>query len=295
MPNIHPTAVVDTKAKVGKGALIEPYVVIGPHVIIGERTVVKSHSYITGHVTIGPDCVIWPGASIGSQTQALKYQGEVTYVKIGARCQIREYVTINSSYDEGDIVSVGCDCLIMAYCHIAHHCTVGSGVIMSNSVQLAGHVQIGDHATIGGMSAFHQHTRVGNFAMVGGMSRVTHDIPPYTLGGGVPYKMGGINVVGLQRRGFSIEQRHALSKIFRVVYRNDAPLAERLVQLEAAELDYQAQGLSSEAALCREWIDFCAGAQRGLIDISSSRSSSSKTDVSVSGALKEDSAQSDLS
>lgn len=256
--NIHPSASIADSVTLGKDVIIEQNVVIKGQTTIGDRVTVKANVYIDGNVTIGEDTVLWPGAVIGTQTQAIKYAGETTYVQIGKRCQIREYVTINSSYGEGDVVSVGDDCLIMAYCHIAHHCHVGNSVIMSNAVNLAGHVIIEDEVVIGGMSAFHQNTRVGRYAMVGGMSRVLCDVPPYTVGGGIPYKIGGVNRVGLQRKNFSGEQKKELVQIFNTVYRNpELSYSKRLEELEEK---------FSASDLGKQWIQFCKASKRGLID-----------------------------
>lgn len=257
---IHPTAVIEPTVVLGEDVVIEPYAVIRGQVTIADQVCIKSHVYIEGHVEIGRATTIWPGAVIGTQTQALKYQGEVTHVKIGPRCQIRECVTINSSYGEGETVSVGEGSLIMAYCHIAHHCHIGQGVIMSNAVNLAGHVTIGSHATIGGMSAFHQRTRVGEYAMVGGMSRVTHDVPPFTMGGGIPYKMGGINRVGLKRANFLLEQRKILSQLFQITYREKNAYRERMEKIKQ---------IAQKEPLALRWLEFCQSSMRGLIDLPS--------------------------
>lgn len=250
---------IDKEVSIEEGVTIEPGVTIKGKVHVEAGVTIKSGAYIEGNVRIGEQTTIWPGAVIGTQTQALKYNGETTYVEIGKRCHIREYVTINSSYGEGDVVRVGDDCLIMAYCHIAHHCRVGDRVIMSNSVNLAGHVEIESDAVIGGMSAFHQNTRVGCFAMVGGMSRVNYDVPPYTVGGGIPYKIGGINRVGLKRHGFSMSDKKELTAIFTLVYRNpDLNFEEKLRHLEKH---------SEESAFAKQWLQFCKTSKRGLIDL----------------------------
>ena len=213
---IHPMAIVEPGATIGENVTIEAFAVVKKNVFLADNVVVKSHAYIDGHTTIGDGTIIWPGASIGTKTQDLKYRGEKTYVVIGKNCEIREYITINSSTSEGSTVSVGDHCLIMAYCHIAHNCTVGNNVIMSNNALLAGHVIVEDFAIIGGMTPVHQFSRIGCHAMVGGMSRVTQDVPPYTVGGGIPYQFGGINRIGLKRRKFPFETRQALARAFRI-------------------------------------------------------------------------------
>ena len=256
--NIHPTAIVETGATIDNNVTIEAYAIIKSNVTLKSGVTIKAHAYIDGHTTIGENSTIWPFASVGTQTQAIKFKGEVTYVTIGSNCNIREYVTINSSYDEGSTVSIGDNCLIMAYCHVAHHCSVGNNVIMSNGAMLAGHVTIEDYATIGGMTPIHQFASIGKHAMVGGMSRVTHDIPPYTIGAGIPYKMGGLNTVGLKRHDFSYENRMALSKAFQLVYRSDLSLKEALVCIEK-ELP--------QTTDIQHWVDFCRQSKRGLIGL----------------------------
>lgn len=254
MSTIDPRAVIEEGAQIGDNVTIEPYAIIKKTVKIGNGCVIKSHAYIDGNTTIGDNTVIWPSASIGTQTQDLKFEGETTYVKIGKNCHIREFVTINSSCEEGSIVSVGDDCLIMAYCHVAHNCVVGNRVVMSNNSMLAGHVTIEDDVVIGGMTPIHQRVRVGAHSMVGGFSRVTYDVPPYTIGAGVPYKLGGLNLVGLRRKGFGLESRTRLSKAFKLTFRSGIKITEALEELEA-ERNYP------EIA---HWIDFCKNTERGF-------------------------------
>lgn len=256
MSDIHPTAVVEPSVKVGKRVIIEPYAIVKGHTVLHDDVVIKSHAYIDGHTEIGEGSIIWPFACIGTKTQDLKYKGERTYVRIGKKTEIREYVTINSSCGEETEVVVGDHCLIMAYCHIAHNCVVGNRVIMSNNSILAGHVTVDDFAIIGGMTPVHQFVRIGSYSMVGGMSRVTKDVPPYTVGGGTPYKLGGLNIVGLKRHKFSLNMRKDLTKAFKLTYRSGLKLPEAIerIRLEipsSKHLDY--------------WLDFCASSRRGLI------------------------------
>lgn len=256
--SIHPSAIIEPGAQIGERVTIEAYAVIKKNVILKAGVTIKAHAYIDGHTTIDEDTTVWPGASIGTMTQDLKFRGETTYVHIGKRCQIREFVTINSSTGEGDIVSLGDDCLVMAYCHVAHNCKVGNNVIMSNGATLAGHVEVGHFAVVGGMTAVHQHARIGEYAMVGGMSRVTHDVPPFTLGAGSPYRMGGLNLVGLKRQGISRENRSVMAQVFRYTYRSSLNLETALAKIE------QEFGSNLYA---RAWIDFCQSTKRGLIDL----------------------------
>lgn len=230
--NIHPLAVVEEGAIIKNGVVIEPYAVVRKNVVLEEKVVVKSHAYVDGYTTIGPHTTIYPGACIGTKTQDLKFRGEKTFVTIGAHCEIREYVTINSSCQENSAVTVGDNCLIMAYCHIAHNCQVGNNVIMSNNATLAGHVTVEDFAIIGGMTPIHQFARVGAHAMVGGMSRITHDIPPYLIGGDIPFRFGGLNIVGLKRRGIPLSTRQELSRAFTILFRRGLKLNDALERIE---------------------------------------------------------------
>lgn len=256
MSYIDPKAFVEPGANIEKNVVIEPFAVVKKNVTLKEGVVIKSHAYIDGYTTIGENTVVWPSASIGTKTQDLKYRGEKTYVTVGKNCEIREFVTINSSCQENSVVSIGDGCLIMAYCHIAHNCKLGKKVILSNGVMLAGHVTIEDYAIVGGMTPVHQHSKIGSYSMVGGFSRIPRDIPPYTLGSGAPYKLGGLNLVGLKRHKFPLYVRQCLSRAFRLTYRSELHLQEALDRIE------------KEVELIPEvkhWIDFCRASKRGLI------------------------------
>lgn len=257
---IHPTAIIEEGAQLGSDVVIEAYAIVKKNVVIGDRVVIKSFAYIDGNTTIGEGTVIYPSACIGTKTQDLKFKGETTYVKIGKNCEIREFVTINSSCQEGSVVEVGDHCLIMAYCHIAHNCKVGNRVIMSNNATLAGHVTVEDHAIIGGHTPIHQFVNIGCHSMVGGLSRVTHDVPPYTIGGDIPYRFGGINVIGLQRHQFSLSTRQELTKAFKILYRSDLQLSDAIARCEA-ELEPLPE--------VKHLIAFCRNTKRGLMGCNS--------------------------
>lgn len=258
---IHPTAIIEDGAIIGKNVTIEPYAIIKSNVILEDGVTIKSHAYIDGYTTIGEGTTIYPSACIGTKTQDLKFRGEKTYVKIGKHCQIREFVTINSSCQENSVVSIGDHCLIMAYCHVAHNCEVGHHVIMSNNATLAGHVIVEDNAIIGGMTPIHQFVRIGRNAMVGGMSRVTHDVPPFTIGGGIPFKFGGLNIIGLKRHGFSLETRKDLSRAFRLLYRSKLNYEQALFEIE--------QTLPHSPEL-QHLLNFCRESKRGILGLSGS-------------------------
>jgi UDP-N-acetylglucosamine acyltransferase len=233
MPSIHSCAVVHPDAQIAEGVTVEPFAVIGPHVSIETGVVIKSHAVVEGHTHLGAGTVVYSHAVIGSAPQDLKFRGEMTRIEIGQRCQIREFVTINASTQAGSKTSIGNDCMLMASAHVAHNCDVGDRVIMANGAILAGHVLVEEGAIIGGMTPIHQWTRVGKFSMVGGMSRLGGDMPPYMIGAGIPFKMGGLNLVGLKRRGIPKETRFALTQAFRLLYRSGLRTEEALARIEA--------------------------------------------------------------
>jgi UDP-N-acetylglucosamine acyltransferase len=256
MSNIHPTAIVEDGAQIGENVTIEAYAIIKKTVALEDGVVIKSHAYIDGNTTIGSGTIVWPSASIGTKTQDLKYRGEKTFVVIGKNCEIREFATINSSCHENSVVRIGDNCLIMAYCHVAHNCEIGNRVIMSNAAMLAGHVIVEDCAIIGGMTPIHQFCRIGAYAMVGGFSRISHDVPPYTIGAGSPYKIGGLNLVGLKRHGFPLAVRRELARAFKLTYRTDLKLTDALDLIEK-------EGVSNVHVA--HWVNFCRTTKRGLI------------------------------
>lgn len=276
---IHPSAIIEAGAKIGQNVTIEPYAIIKGNVILEDHVTIKSHVYLDGHTTIGEGTTIWPSASIGTKTQDKKFRGEKTAVIIGKNCEIREFASINSSTFEGTSVQVGDNCLIMAYCHIAHNCQVGNHVIMSNNSLLAGHVIVEDYAIIGGMTPIHQFARIGTHAMVGGMSRITHDVPPYTVGGGIPYNLGGINRIGLKRRQFPFEIRRALAQAYRLLYRSNLLLNEALVRIEKEVPPFPE---------VKHLVEFCRASKRGLIGMQGAHRGNSTKKAGASEEVSED-------
>lgn len=254
---IHPTAIIEPGATLGKNVVVEPFAFIDNHVTLGDNVVIKAYANITGHTTIGEGSTVYPYASIGHRPQALKFKGEKTYIFIGKGCEIREGVTIHSSLGEESQTKIGDHCMIMAYCHIAHNCILGNHVIMGNNAALSGHVELEDYARIGGMTPVHQFVRIGTFAMVGGLSRIARDVPPFTLGGGIPWKFGGLNLIGLKRHGFPLERRRELSKAFRLMYRSGISPQEAIEAIEKQLQPYPE---------ILHWIDFYHRSKRGWMD-----------------------------
>ena len=232
---VHPSALVDPRAELGQGVQVGPWSMVGPGVRIGDGTRIASHVLIAGHTTVGNGCRIHHGAVLGTDPQDLKFKGEETVLVVGDRTVIREYATLNRGTAHSGRTSVGDDCFLMAYCHIAHDCQVGNSVVMANAVNMAGHVSIEDWVVLGGLTAIHQFVRIGAHAIVGGASRAAQDVPPYTKAAGSPMKLYGLNSVGLDRRGFSPEVRQALKKAYRMVFQSSLPLTQALSRAEAEE------------------------------------------------------------
>jgi len=228
MSNIHQSAVIEEGASIHPSAKIGPYCVIDSGVSIGADTVLKSHVAVAGKTSIGDGCTVFPFASIGHAPQDLKFHGEDSEVQIGDRCVIREHVTINpGTAGGGALTKIGNDCLIMVAAHIAHDCRVGNHVILVNNATLGGHVVIDDFAIIGGLSAVHQFVRIGAHAMIGGASGVETDIIPFGSATGNRAVLGGLNLTGMKRRGFSRDEIHALRNAYKRLFGNDGTFQER--------------------------------------------------------------------
>ncbi len=228
-----PLAYVHPQAKIAKNVVIEPFVNIEKNVIIGEGTWIGSNVTIMEGARIGKNCKIFPGAVISAIPQDLKYDGEETTVKIGDNTTIREFVTINRGTKANMETIVGNNCLLMAYVHIAHDCTVGNNVILANGATLAGHIEIHDWAIIGGLSAVHQFVQVGQHAMISGGGMARKDVPPFTKAGREPLSYVGINSIGLRRRGFTPEQINQIQEIYRVIYLKNKNVSQAVNLIEA--------------------------------------------------------------
>lgn len=231
MSQVHPTAVIGAGAEIGQGVEIGPYCVLGPNVKVLDGARLMSHVVVDGWTTIGSGCTIFPFASIGTQTQDLKFRGGKTFVDIGSGTTIREYVTVNSGTAEGEVTRVGERCHVMAYSHVAHACDVGNEVIMANCATLAGHVKVEQQAVIGGLAAVHQFVKIGRLCMIGGCTKVTQDCPPFMLVDGNPAGVHGINSIGLQRRNVSADAQHSLKEAYRWLYRKKLSVSQALEQI----------------------------------------------------------------
>jgi UDP-N-acetylglucosamine acyltransferase len=254
LAHIHPNA------KLGKDITVDPFAVIEDEVIIGDGTHVMSHSVIMSKVIIGKSCKIFPGAVIGAIPQDLKFNGEQTTVEIGDNTTVRECVTINRGTKDKWKTVVGNNCLLMAYSHIAHDCILGDYVIIANSVQLAGHVEIGDHAIIGGMAAAIQFSKIGAHTYIAGGTEVIKDVPPFIKAGRSPLCYVGVNSVGLQRRGFSLEKINSISEIYRNIYLRGLNISQATQIIEKELPDSEEK---------TEILKFIRDSKRGILKVSS--------------------------
>lgn len=219
--NIHPTAIIDSKAELGKEVSVGPHTIINEGVRIGDNVQIGSNVLIDSGAIIGRNCRIHHGAVLSTPPQDLKFGGEKTFLEIGENTVIREYATINRGTKHRGKVTVGSDCFIMIYAHIAHDCIIGNNVILANSVNIAGHVEIEDYAIIGGVVPVHQFTRIGAHSIIGGGFRVPKDVPPYILAGGYPLRYMGLNIVGLKRRDFPASTILTLKKACRILFQSE--------------------------------------------------------------------------
>lgn len=230
---ISPLAYVSPDAQIGKDVEIGPFTVIHPNVIIGDGCRIGSNATICEFTQLGKNCQVFPSAVIGAIPQDLKFKGEESWAIIGDNCVLREFVTIHRGTASKGKTVVGNDNLIMAYCHIAHDCILGSNIIMSNVTQLAGEVEIDDFAIIGGGTLVHQFSHIGSHVMIQGGSKVNKDIPPFAIAAREPIAFCGINSVGLNRRGFTPEQIHTIQEIYRLLYNNGMNTTQALAHIEA--------------------------------------------------------------
>ncbi|RMH52087.1 MAG: acyl-ACP--UDP-N-acetylglucosamine O-acyltransferase [Zetaproteobacteria bacterium] len=254
---IHPTAIVSPEAELAADVIVGPWCVIDGPVRIGSGCRLISHVVLSGRTTIGADNRFFPFSSVGLEPQDLKYRGEPSEVVIGCGNTIREHATIHAGTEGGGMVTrIGDGNLIMAYAHVAHDCWLGNRIVLANAATLAGHVTIEDDAIIGGLSAVHQFLRIGRLAMIGGMSGIVQDVPPFTMiAGGYRPGLAGLNLVGLQRKGFDAARIRRLKQVYRALFQRDAAREERIAAARAAAGDDEAAG---------HMVDFVAAAERGV-------------------------------
>lgn len=254
---IQPLAYIHPQAQIADNVVIEPFVTIYKDVVIGEGTWIGSNVTIMDGARIGKNCRIFPGAVVSAPPQDLKYKGEASTVTVGDNTIIRECVTLNrgTALDK-NTTTIGSNCLLMAYVHVAHDCVIGNNVIIANSVQLAGHIEVQDFAFIGGASAVHQFVSVGAHSIISGGSLVRKDVPPYTKAGREPLSYVGINSVGLRRRGFTSEQINEIQDIYRTIFLKKLNITKALDIIETERKPTEIRD---------EIIDFIRNSNRGVM------------------------------
>lgn len=254
--NIHDTAIIHPKAQLGKDVTVGPYATVGEHVVLGDGSRVGSFCVIEGRTTIGKNCQFFTGAVIGSIPQDKKFTSESkVYLEIGDNNIFREYITVNPGTNDGGKTVIGSDNLFMAYSHVAHDCTIGSGCVMANNGTLAGHVTLEDMAVVGGLAAVHQFVRLGRLSIIGGCSKVVQDIPPFSTCDGHPAEVYGLNTIGLRRAKVPAKNMSSLKKAFKILF------FSRLTKTNAIEK------IQSEVPACPEidhLIAFAKTSKRGL-------------------------------
>ena len=229
MAEIHPTAIVESGARLGQGVVVGPFCTVGPDVVLEDESRLISHVVVAGRTTVGPRTTVYPFASIGMPPQDLKYKGEPSRLAIGADNVIREHVTMNTGTEGGGMLTrIGNGGLFMMGAHVAHDCMVGDNVIFANNATLGGHVVVDDYAIIGGLAAVHQFCRIGAHAIIGGVSAVVQDVIPYGSASGDRARLIGLNIVGLRRRNFSRPDIQVLRTAYRLLFAEEGTLAERI-------------------------------------------------------------------
>jgi len=251
---IHSTAVIASGAIIAEGAEIGPYAVIGENVSIGKGTKIGPHVVIDGITSIGENCQIFSGASIGQAPQSISYRGEPSGVKIGNGVTIREYVTVHRG-SAGGCTTIGDNCYLMNYAHVAHDCNIGRGVIMANSATLAGHITVGDGTVMAGVCVFHQFVRIGRMCMVSGMTGSRMDLPPFVILDGLPPAIRGLNLIGMKRNGFPLAVRTAIKRAYKTLYNSGLNFSQAIQQIKQEEM-------LPEVA---EIVDFFDSSKRGVL------------------------------
>src|SRR6516164_8462970 len=233
MSMIDPTARVEDGAVIGEDTVIGPYCIVGPNVTIGKNCKLIGHVHITAQTTIGDDCTIYPFCSLGTPPQSLSYRGELTKLRIGSGCTIRESVTMNAGTVAGrGITTVGDRGYFMNCSHVGHDCHVGNDAIFATSATLGGHCEIGDFVFIGGLSAVHQFTRIGPQVMVGGVCGVRDDIIPFGLVNGQYAALEGLNIIGMKRRKFTRERMATIRAFYQELFHGPGIFATRLASVQ---------------------------------------------------------------
>jgi UDP-N-acetylglucosamine acyltransferase len=256
MSNIHPTAIISPKAKLGENITVGPFSLIEDDVEIGDNTYIGPQVCIYSGARIGNNVKIYQSASISHKPQDLKFGNEETHCFVGDGTTIHEFVTLHRGTKETRKTEIGKNVLLMAYTHVAHDSYIGDNCILANGVQIAGHVHVDEFAIIGGMTPVHQFCFVGRHSMIGGAFRVVQNVPPYIMAAGEPLKYGGLNVIGLRRRGFKSDQIETIKKIYTYIYNSQLNLTQAKEKI-AAEF--------GDSVLAVEILEFLSKGNRGIM------------------------------
>jgi UDP-N-acetylglucosamine acyltransferase len=252
---IHPTAIIDPKAKLGSGVHVGPYCIIGAEVELGDGCWLQHHVTIMGPSRFGKNNRFWAYGSIGQQSQDLKYQGEPTWLEVGDDNNFREFCTVHRATAPHEKTTIGSHNHFLSYCHIAHDCIVGSHVIFSNNGTLAGHVVVEDHVILGGLSAVHQFCRIGRHAFIGGCAKITQDVLPFTIADGNPGRARGLNLVGMRRSGCSEAQIKSVHSAYRTLYRKGLNTTQALEVIRSKTMTPEVELIAT----------FVGKSQRGIV------------------------------
>lgn len=253
--SIHPTALIDPQAELGANVSVGPYAVIEGGVRIGDGCAIGPHVTIYRFTTLGPDCVVHAGAVLGDVPQDLGFQGGESYVRIGKGCHIREGVTIHRGTKPGTATEIGEHCFLMAFAHCGHNVRLANHVILANGALLGGYVEVGERAFLSGNCLVHQFTRVGRVAMLSGGCGISKDVPPFcTVHGLAVNRVVGLNIVGLRRAGLTPDERLAVKRAFRILYRQGLNVTQAVAEMQAA----------FPAGPAAEMWQFVAAAHRGI-------------------------------
>lgn len=253
---IHPTALVSSNAELASDVEVGAYAIIGDNCTVASGCIIAPRATLERNVLLAANVQVGMGTILGGPPQDLKYAGEETTVEIGEGTVIREYTTINRGTSQSFKTTVGRNCLLMSYVHLAHDCHIGNNVILSNVTQLAGHVTVEDKAIVSGLSAVHQFVRIGRQSFIGGCSRVSKDIPPFLKAVGNPVKLYGLNTVGLQRSGMEESTIRELKRAYRLLFRSD---------LNVTQAIERAQEEIEPLTEVRELIQFVEASERGVV------------------------------
>ena len=249
--------VIDPSAKIGKDVTIGPWSVIGPEVEIGDGCDIASHVVIKSHTRVGKNNRIFQFASVGEDPSDKKYHGEVSWLEMGDNNIVREGATLHRGTESGGgITRIGSDNLFMPYTHVAHDCILGNHIIFSNNAAVSGHVIVEDWAILSGYAGVYQFLRIGAHSFVGGLTHINMDVPAYVVVKGTPAEPKGINITGLERRGFSKDSIRAIRQAYKIIYRQGLNIDEALKQLEP---------LVKEHAELQLLIDSIKASHKGII------------------------------